>query len=111
MLLPILVADKGVEATMPAYSCSSASKPPKALVFALVAASMLGFGVLGLRRQRAHGESRRPGEPSMNPDSPIPDECDMRQIVPIRPIVVSVSNAAQTSSMKTFMAVASGVRT
>ena len=61
------------------------------MVFALVAASMLGFGVLGLRRQRAHGESRRPGEPSMNPDSPIPDECDMRQIVPIRPIVVSVS--------------------
>jgi len=61
------------------------------MVFALIAASMLGFGALRLRRERAGGGSRGPGDSAMNPDSPIPDECDMRQIVPIRPIVIFVS--------------------
>jgi type III secretion protein V len=61
------------------------------IAFALVSASMLGFGALGLRRERAGVDSRRKGEPEMHPDSPIPDECDMRQIVPIRPIVVFIS--------------------
>jgi len=59
-------------------------------VFALVAASMLGFGALGLRRERASG-GRAAGDPATTRDSPIPDECDMRQIVPIRPIVIFVS--------------------
>lgn len=58
-------------------------------VFALVAASMLGFGALGLRRERATG-GRAAVDPATTRDSPIPDECDMRQIVPIRPIVIFV---------------------
>lgn len=56
--------------------------------FLALSAPMLAFGVIRLRREAA-ARARGPEPP--NPDAPIPDRHDLRQIVPIRPIVVSVS--------------------
>ncbi|WP_162878268.1 flagellar biosynthesis protein FlhA [Trinickia diaoshuihuensis] len=60
-------------------------------VFLLLALVMGATGVMHLRREaRAHAHSRAPVKP---PDpAVVPDDVDVRQIVPLRPIVVSLSS-------------------
>jgi type III secretion protein V len=65
--------------------------------FVGLSASMLGFGATRLRREagarrRDAADSRLASADAGGPDAGIPDEWDVRTIVPMRPIVVSVSN-------------------
>jgi type III secretion protein V len=64
--------------------------------FLALAASMLAFGVTRLSREAA-ARRRAAAAPAQvgagGPDMPIPDERDVRQIVPMRQIVISVSLA------------------
>ncbi|MEA3117005.1 MAG: type secretion protein, partial [Paraburkholderia sp.] len=72
-------------------------------VFLFLAAMMLAFGAMRLRSKAAQAEAeaaaRRRAAIEQNvsvaagPDMPIPDERDVRQIVPMRQIVISVSRS------------------
>lgn len=57
-------------------------------VFLLLAAPMIAFGAFRLRHEAA---ARRRATSNTVADSAIPDEQDIRQIVPMRPVVLSVS--------------------
>ncbi|CAN7417298.1 flagellar biosynthesis protein FlhA [Trinickia sp. LjRoot230] len=57
--------------------------------FLVLAGLMLAFGVYRLRGDASAARGRT--LPALGPELPVPDDCDVRQIVPIRPIVVLVS--------------------
>jgi type III secretion protein V len=67
--------------------------------FLFLAAMMLAFGATRLRSEAAEAAAKRravtdPGlSTAIDPDMPIPDDRDVRQIVPIRQIVISVSRS------------------
>ena len=65
-------------------------------VFLLLAAGMCSIGIVRQRRDtQARAHARSPGKP---PDpTVVPDDVDVRQIVPIRPIVVFLSSRAPTA--------------
>jgi type III secretion protein V len=67
-------------------------------VFLFLAAMMLAFGATRLRSEAAEAVRRRAAtdlglSAATGPDMPIPDERDVRQIVPMRQIVISVSRS------------------
>ncbi len=60
------------------------------LVFLLLGAAMVGIGALRLRRDARERVRQPPSSTTFGLDA-VPDDADVRQIVPMRPIVVSLS--------------------
>lgn len=63
------------------------------VVFVLLGGAMLGIGIARMRRDR-RDQARSQAGPQIPSLDAVPDDADVRQIVPMRPIVVSLSSRA-----------------